>query len=122
MRISDWSSDVCSSDLLDPRLLDALDPLGIGHVGRVVELDGALAGAILRSGEVDVVDDARRGGDEIEIIFAGLALLDALEAAEASEPAANAYAQAGHGLPFEDEDRTVWAALGDRVAALFELS
>src|SRR3546814_12441816 len=72
-----------------PRLLDALDPVGIGHVGRVVELDHAPAGAILRSGEVDVVDDARRGGDEIETIFAGQALLDDLEVAEAAEAAAD---------------------------------
>src|SRR3546814_8727210 len=29
MRISDWSSDVCSSDLLQPRVGIALDPLGL---------------------------------------------------------------------------------------------
>src|SRR3546814_3967569 len=121
MRISDWSSDVCSSDLLDPRLLDALDPIGIGHVGRVVELDGALAGAILRSGEVDVVDDARRGGDEIEIIFAGQALLDDLEVEEAEEAAAKAEAQGGRGLHLEAEARIVEAELGDGVAELLEI-
>ena len=49
---------------LDPRLLDAIDLHGIGHVGRVVHLHH------VPSVHVHVVDDARRGRDELEIEFA----------------------------------------------------
>src|SRR3546814_1008294 len=46
MRISDWSSDVCSSDLLEPRRSDAvardLDPGGAAVV-RQVERPGVMA-------------------------------------------------------------------------------
>ena len=43
---------------LDPRLLHAFDPVGIGEVGRVVDLD-PLGGLLLRMAELDVVDHAR---------------------------------------------------------------
>src|SRR3546814_18924455 len=124
IRISDWSSDVCSSDLiaaadalqpvieiehdlverqhigdlraaadisevllhpaavlaqlqdraeivvghvnhrLDPRLLDLVDAVGVGHVGGVVELD-LLRRLIFRVAEIELVDHRRRGGDEV---------------------------------------------------------
>jgi hypothetical protein len=54
--------------------------VGIGPVGRVVDLAQCPAGG------ADVVDDARRGGDQVEIIFAGQPLLDDLEVEEARKP------------------------------------
>jgi hypothetical protein len=44
---------------------------------------------------VDRVDDAGRGGDEVEIIFAGEPLLDDLEVEQAEEAAAEAEAERG---------------------------
>jgi len=57
-------------------------------VGRVVELDHARLRLSGGFGEVELVDDARRGGDEVEIIFAGQPLLDDLEVEEAQKAAA----------------------------------
>ncbi len=105
---------------VDPRLLDALDPVGVGHVGRVVELDG-LRRLGLRMAEVDLVDDARRGGDEVEVIFAGQPLLDDLEVEEAEEAAAEAEAQRRAALHLEAERGVVEAQLVEAVAELLEV-
>src|SRR3546814_3483845 len=40
MRISDWSSDVCSSDLVTPAALLSLDARGIGGIGLAQSGDG----------------------------------------------------------------------------------
>src|SRR3546814_3629838 len=45
MRISDWSSDVCSSDLPDQPILDPADQSGTFENERSVELDEARSGA-----------------------------------------------------------------------------
>src|SRR3546814_8236505 len=50
LRISDWSSDVCSSDLYDvvprPQLAqERMLHLAVGPQGRLARLDNALAGA-----------------------------------------------------------------------------
>src|SRR3546814_10827164 len=42
MRISDWSSDVCSSDLIDARRVECGDHRFLGHVAKQRDL-GALA-------------------------------------------------------------------------------
>ena len=47
----------------------------------------------------DLVDHARRGGDEVEVIFAGQPLLDDLQVEEAEEAAAEAEAEGGAGSP-----------------------
>src|SRR3546814_1451805 len=71
MRISDWSSDVCSSDLAPAD--DAFAQRGSGHEGGAVEAAGHLAGRVERWDRlaVDVenlhgaVDgDAAIGGDD----------------------------------------------------------
>src|SRR3546814_12746819 len=76
MRISDWSSDVCSSDLLIRRLRQKLRR---GHVGREPLLDARVAGeSPLRHGDrhalvtgigshgVDVGDYKRAQLEEVE--------------------------------------------------------
>src|SRR5688572_17381534 len=100
---------------LDPGLVDELDQVRIGPVGRVVDLAQAAAGG------ADVIDDARRGGDQVEIIFAGQPLLDDLEMEQAEEAAAEAEAQSRAGLHLEREGRVVEAQLVQRVAQLLEL-
>ena len=98
----------------------ALDAVGVGHVGRVVELD-RLRRLARRMAEVDLVDDARRGGDEVEVIFAGQPLLDDLEVEEAEEAAAEAEAERGAGLHLEAERGVVEAQLVEAVAELLEV-
>ena len=71
--------------------------------------------------EVDLVDDARRGGDEVEVIFAGQPLLDDLEVEEAEEAAAEAEAERGAGLHLEAERGVVEAQLVEAVAELLEV-
>ena len=63
------------------------------------------AGSFFEWREVDLVDDARRGGDEVEVVFAGQPLLDDLEVEEAEEAAAEAEAERGAGLHLEAEAR-----------------
>src|SRR3546814_6831188 len=56
MRISDWSSDVCSSDLIDRSLLDTISaagripvvaPIGIGDDGHTYNINAdSMAGAV----------------------------------------------------------------------------
>src|SRR3546814_10337374 len=64
MRISDWSSDVCSSDLLDPR--NVLDPhhrtVGIGANDDVFELLRTGQTALGGDRELKLLVPAHRGG------------------------------------------------------------
>jgi hypothetical protein len=71
--------------------------------------------------KVDLVDHRGRGGDEIEIIFAGEALLDDLEVEEPEEAAAEAEARARGRLHLEREAGVVEPELGDRFAQLLEI-
>src|SRR5439155_15392695 len=71
--------------------------------------------------KVDLVEHAGGGGDEIEVIFAGQALLDDLEVEEAEEAAAEAEAQCGAGLHLEAERGVVEPELVERVAELLEV-
>src|SRR3546814_2011133 len=81
MRISDWSSDVCSSDLFDPhRLPDAADR-GVPDAGGVEDLLAARLGA--RARRVEDLDDQlilarlQIGGDvETEGVEAALVRAD----------------------------------------------
>src|SRR3546814_12518146 len=63
MRISDWSSDVCSSDLLGSErgVVGAADVGAAGHPDHVVERRDALAQAGKRRGEDGVGVDDRAG-------------------------------------------------------------
>src|SRR3546814_9041887 len=82
MRISDWSSDVCSSDLLEPR---AADGLGIflvdlgGHAGRVRSDrgDGAEAEADRPVGDLlqPLRADRQRVDDRVEARLLNLTAL-----------------------------------------------
>ena len=76
---------------------------------------------VLRMRQVDLVDDARRGGDEVEVIFARQPLLDDLEVEQAEEAAAEAEAQRGAGLHLEAERGVVEAQLVEAVAELLEV-
>jgi hypothetical protein len=89
--------------------------VGVGPVGRVVDLArGPIA-------EHHLVDHARRGGDQVEIIFAGQPLLDDLEVKEAQEAAAEAEAQGGGRLHLEAEAGVVEPELGEAVAQFLEV-
>ena len=68
-----------------------------------------------------LVDHRRRGGDEVEVIFAGQPLLDDLEVEEAEEAAAEAEAERGAGLHLEAERGVVEAQLVEAVAQLLEI-
>src|SRR3546814_4917077 len=65
MRISDWSSDVCSSDLVDRDLVVRLVALGVVGVGRVRHVAGGADGAGECPQEVLPVT-ARRQHDALE--------------------------------------------------------
>ena len=89
--------------------------LWISIVLRRLHSSSGVAGAIF-------VDDAiGRGGDEVEVVFAGQPLLDDLEVEEAEEAAAEAEAQRGAGLHLEAERGVVEAQLVEAVAELLEV-
>src|SRR3546814_15924269 len=70
MRISDWSSDVCSSDLLDQRRVEA-------HLLRRRPRHHADPGRMMRRVGIAAVDDADQRADELlEDAFAAFALAD----------------------------------------------
>ena len=105
---------------LDPRLVDLLDPAGIGIVGRVVQHRSR---ARRRScfAQLDAVDHRRRGGDQIEVVFAGQALLDDFQVQQAQEAAAEAKAERGAAFHFEAEAGVVEAQLADAFAQLLKV-
>ena len=101
---------------VDPRLLDARCALASGQsAGLWISIDLAAVA------QVDFVDNARRGGDEVEVVFAGQPLLDDLEVEEAEEAAAEAEAERGAGLHLEAEGGVVEAELVEAVAELLEV-
>jgi hypothetical protein len=100
---------------LDPRLLYEGDMVGVGPVGRIVDL------ARRSVAQDHLVDHARRGGDQVEVVFAGQPLLDDLEVEQAEEAAAEAEAQCRRRLHLEAERRVVEAKLGEAVAELLEV-
>src|SRR3546814_5851694 len=63
MRISDWSSDVCSSDLAEDPLLGGFDLVDVGRA----DLDDALVVDVdLRAGfRDDLADDLAAGADDV---------------------------------------------------------
>src|SRR3546814_18197894 len=65
MRISDWSSDVCSSDLLSGAGVDALDPQGA---------EIALLGAAVAVGVLQALLDPLDGHGEAAVATAAIAL------------------------------------------------
>ena len=69
-------------------------------------------------GQMDAIDDRRRGGDQIEIELALQPLLDDLEMQQAEKAAAEAEAQRRRGLGLVLEARVVEAQLGEAVAQL----
>src|SRR4051794_3391219 len=70
---------------------------------------------------MDLIDDRGRGGDEVEVVLAGQALLDDLEVEEAEEAAAEAEAERRAGLHLEAERGVVEPELVEAVAELLEL-
>ncbi len=94
---------------------DLLDLHHVRHVDRIVNLD-------LRAvGQRHLVDDARRGRDQVEIEFALQPLLDDFEMQQAQEAAAEAEAERGRGFHFEREAGVVEAQLAHRRAQFLEL-
>src|SRR3546814_3158399 len=66
MRISDWSSDVCSSDLFD-QLVEAVDaepnirPFFAHRAQRLIEEDGRIVGVLCDAGDEAITFRARKG-------------------------------------------------------------
>ena len=71
--------------------------------------------------EIDVIDDARRGGDELEIELALQPLGDDLQVQEPEEAAAEAEAERGGALRLVGEARIVEAQARHRLAQVLEL-
>src|SRR3546814_11306930 len=67
MRISDWSSDVCSSDLPVPHLLRLRRALDIGEIIAVEDLEGLIA-ALERRDRIGA-DDLAAGIVEIDLVL-----------------------------------------------------
>src|SRR3546814_7527329 len=91
MRISDWSSDVCSSDL-------ATDVAGVGDLWQLVAI--MIAGAAFRAGETtgDAVDQRILVDDEFDDMVE-------LAAARAEQPVERLCLRRGARIAVEDQDR-----------------
>ena len=87
----------------------------VRHVGRIVQFD------LLAVGQLDLVDDRRRGRDQVEVELARQPLLDDLQMQEAEEAAAEAEAERGGGLRLVAEGGVVEAELADRGAQVLEI-
>jgi hypothetical protein len=107
---SGMSAGLCSSMTLPPLVARADRTVPSSRRGR----------RLLRL-ELHLVDHRRRGGDEVEVIFAGQPLLDDLEVEQAEEAAAEAEAERGAGLHLEAEAGVVEAQLVEAVAELLEV-
>ena len=105
---------------LDPRLLNLRDAVDVGHVGGVVQLHVARVFG-LAAAQFQLVDHRRRGGDQVEVIFAGQPLLDDFEVEQPKETAAEAEAQRGAALGLEAEAGIVEAQLADAFAQFFKV-
>ena len=88
---------------------------GIGHVGRVVHLQ--LRAVV----EIDVIDDARRRGDELEVELALEPLGDDLQVQQPEEAAAEAEAERRRAFRLVGEARIVEAQPRHRLAQVLEL-
>ena len=100
---------------LDPRLLQVIDARAVRHVGRVVHLD---LGAVV---QVDMIDDRRRGRDQVHVEFALEALGDDLQMEQAEEAAAETEAEGRRRLHLVGEAGVVEAQLAHRLAQIFEV-
>src|SRR3546814_10092542 len=76
---------------------------------------------ILRVAELELVDHRRRGGDEVEVIFARQPLLNDLEVEQAQKAAAEAEAQCRRAFHLEREARIVQPQLLDALAQFLEI-
>src|SRR3546814_9732469 len=70
MRISDWSSDVCSSDLVAVVVADAGSGAVLAHLGSPDFVDGH------RAGQVDMTRAVRSPGSTLKPLLYGLAFDD----------------------------------------------
>ncbi|MPL67355.1 hypothetical protein SDC9_13046 [bioreactor metagenome] len=100
---------------LDPRLLDMVDIGQIGHVGGVVQI------AHLAVLHVDLEHHARRGGDQIEVIFALQPVAHHFEVQKTKEAATEAEAERRRGLHLVAERGVVQREFLDRVAQRLEI-
>ena len=105
---------------LDPRLLNFRDAVDVGHVGGVVQLHLARIFG-LAAAELELVDHRRRGGDQVEVKFAGQAFLNDFQMEQAQEAAAKAKAQRRAAFGFKAERRVVEAQFADAFAQLFKV-
>lgn len=97
---------------LDPGLFDEVDVGDVGVAGGVVDLEGF---AVV---EGETVDDARGGGDDVEVELAGESLKDDLEVEQTEESAAEAEAEGEAALLLDMEGRVVELELVEIVAHL----
>jgi hypothetical protein len=95
---------------LDDRLADLADLAQLRQVGRVVDLDGLAV--VLQH----LVDDRRRGGDQVQVVLALQALLDDLHVQHAEEAAAEAEAQRLRGLGLVEQRGVVEPELAQGIA------
>src|SRR3546814_9375152 len=95
MRISDWSSDVCSSDLLLRGGLD-VDVFGRGDVVGGDEVVGQLGGGVFAEGHRLLVDQLAVGeqleGEHVDLFLRLLALADHVAAVVVGEARLDAVA------------------------------
>ena len=94
----------------DDRLADFLDPRRIGHLGRILDLDERAVA------QQDLVDDRRRGGDQVHVVFALEPLLHDVHVQQAQEAAAEAEAERLRDLGLVVQRRVVQLQLLQRVA------
>src|SRR5262249_6843066 len=100
---------------LDPGLLDLQNLHWVWHVDGIVDPD-------LRAvAQLDLVDDRRRGRDQLEIKLALQPLLNDFEVQQAEGAAADAEAERGAGLHLIGKARVIEAQLADRGAQILEL-
>src|SRR3546814_9153620 len=76
---------------------------------------------ILRVAELELVGHRRRGGEEVEVIFARQPLLNDLEVEQAQKAAAEAEAQCRRAFHLEREARIVQPQLLDALAQFLEI-
>ena len=99
----------------DPGLGDLLDLHDIGHVGGIVQVD------LLAVGELDLIDDAGRGRDEVEVELARQALLNDLQMQQPEEAAAEAEAKGRRGLHLVGEAGVIEAQAPHGRAQILEI-
>src|SRR3546814_2422389 len=83
MSISDWSSDVCSSDLAVENFLQILAEAHVEHLVGFVQHDGLEAGKVERAAFQMVAQAARRADDDMRAVAESAAFLGGVHAADA---------------------------------------